>query len=82
MYPESMPEAKSNIYVTSTSCVGLQEEEAEPQTTHPMCFTWVSHIATSMLWDVKLLPDQLYVGNAAFVKIIITISTRLWWLLH
>ena len=29
------------------SCVGLQEEE-EPQTAHPISFTWVSDIAASV----------------------------------
>ena len=38
-----------------TTHVGLWEEE--PQTDHLMSFTWVSHIAASMLaWDVELNP--------------------------
>ncbi len=36
-----------NFISLVTSCVGLQEEE--PQTAHPMSFTWASHIAASML---------------------------------
>ncbi len=43
-----------------TSCVGLQEEEEEPQIAYPVSFTWASHIAASACsWDVKLyLPNQ------------------------
>ena len=33
-----------------TSCLGPQEEE--PQTAHPMSFTWASHIAASMYYGM------------------------------
>ncbi len=41
---------------------GLREEE--PQTAHLMSITWASHIAASVLTDVKLLPNQsIYKGT-------------------
>ncbi len=51
------PSVSVNFISLVTSCVGLQEEE--PQTAPPMSFTWVSHIAASMLTECKTLTQSI-----------------------
>ena len=45
-----------NFISLVTSCVRLREEE--PRTAFLVSFTWVSHIATSMLVERQTLPSQ------------------------
>ncbi len=53
---EMAPSVSVNFISLVTSCVGLWEEE--PQTAHPMPFTWASHIATILLTGRWTLPSQ------------------------
>ena len=46
-YFEKAPSVSVNIISLVTSCGGLRKEE--PQTAHPMSFTWSSHIAARVL---------------------------------
>ena len=49
----SAPSVSVNFIPLVTCCVGLRD--VEPQTAHPMSFTWASQACS---WDVKLYPTN------------------------
>ena len=55
-----------------TSCFGLWEEE--PQTAHAMSFTWVYHIATSVLIELKTLPRNCVISLYSVIEYIVSRS--------
>ena len=57
-YIEMAPSMSVNFISLVTSRDVLREEE--PQTAHPMSFTWVSHIVASVLTGHQTLPKQSF----------------------